>query len=135
MIQRVQSIWLLLAAIVMAGVFYFPIYKYPESLPLTIGNNYIAIVLTALSIILSLVAIFSFRKRKNQKKLVWLDILCCVVLLVWLYYSETSAPAVNSGGYFWIGAFLPLACIVLLLMSLRGIQKDEKLIKSMDRLR
>lgn len=135
MIQRIQSIWLLLAAIVMAGIFYFPIYKYPETLPVTIGNNYLAIILAALSIILSLVAIFSFRKRKNQKKLVWLDILCCVLLLAWLYYSGTTEAAVQPGGYFWIGAFLPLMSIVLLLMSLRGIQKDEKLIKSMDRLR
>lgn len=135
MIQRIQSIWLLLAAIVMAGIFYFPIYKYPEALPVTIGNNYLAIILAALSVILSLVAIFSFRKRKNQKKLVWLDILCCVLLLAWLYYSGATEAAVQPGGYFWIGAFLPLMSIVLLLMSLRGIQKDEKLIKSMDRLR
>ncbi|HET8574479.1 MAG TPA: DUF4293 domain-containing protein [Edaphocola sp.] len=139
MIQRIQSVWLLLAAIVMAGIFYFPVYKFPDGLPVTIGNNYLAIVLTGLSVILSLLAIFSFRKRKNQKKLVWGNILCCILLLAWLYYSEatasSTAQSLNPGGYFWIGAFLPLISMVLLIMSLRGIQKDEKLIKSMDRLR
>lgn len=135
MIQRIQSVWLLVAAIVMAGIFYFPIYRFPQGLPVTIGNNYLAIVLTSLSIILSIVALFSFRNRRNQKKLVWIDILCCILLLAWLYYSEASTPAATPGGYFWVGAFLPLISIILLLMSLRGIQKDEKLIKSMDRLR
>lgn len=135
MIQRVQSIWLLLAAVVMAGVFYFPIYKYSDGLPLTIGDNYIAIVLVAISIILSFVAVFSFRSRKSQKKFVWLNILCCILVLAWLYYSEMATPVDHLGGYFWIGAFLPLICIILLFLALQGIRKDEKLIKSMDRLR
>lgn len=139
MIQRIQTVWLLLAVLVMAGIFYFPIYKFPEGTDLTIGNNYLAIALTGLSIILSLVAIFSFKNRKSQVSLCWVNILVCLALLAWLFYSVSagqSLPAgTNTGGYYWVGAFLPLIAVILLFMARGAIRKDEKLIKSMDRLR
>lgn len=139
MIQRIQTLWLLLAALVMAGIFYFPVYKFPEGIDLTIGNNYLAIALTGLSIILNLVAVFSFKNRKNQKNLCWVNILVCLGLLAWLFYSVSAGQAqpinTDAGGYYWIGAFLPLVAIIFLLMARSAIRKDEKLIKSMDRLR
>lgn len=139
MIQRIQTVWLLVAAVFMAGLFYFPFYKFPASEPLTVGKNYLAIVLTGVSVILSIVAIFDFKNQKNQIKLCWLNVLCSVLLLVWLFYSvhrqEAAMTQPNSGGYYWIGAFLPLICIIFLFMARRGIKKDIHLVKSMDRLR
>lgn len=139
MIQRIQTVWLLLAAIVMTGVFYFPIYKFPQGQEMIVGSDFGAVALTGLSILLSLVALLSFKNRKNQLKLCWLNMLCCLVLLVWLFYSvsnfQSKSLDVAAGGYYWIGAFLPLICIVILFMARSGIKKDEKVVKSMDRLR
>lgn len=140
MIQRIQSVWYFLAALVMLSLFYFPIYKFKTgAFPLKIGNDYLAIILVVLSIILSLVALFSYKKRKNQTSLTWLNILVCIALQVWLFFEidiyHKLPENINLQGYFWIGAFIPLITLVLLFLAKGGVRKDEKLLKSLDRLR
>lgn len=142
MIQRIQTVWLLLAALVMACIFYFPVYQFsatPAQPPMTIGNDFVGIILAGISIVLSLVTIFRFKNRKSQSGLTWLNILVTIGLQAWLFFKITnfrSDPA-NSilQGYYWIGTFLPLVTIILLFMAKSGIRKDEKLVKSLDRLR
>ena len=141
MIQRIQSVWLFLAALVMATIFYFPSYKFSgtSQLPLTIGTDFIGIILAALSIVLSLFTIFRFKNRKSQIGLTWINILLCIGLQAWLFVrinNFTSDPVnANIAGYYWVGTFLPLATLILLFMAKAGIRKDEKLVKSLDRLR
>lgn len=142
MIQRIQTVWLLLAALVMACIFYFPVYQFkgaPTQLPMTIGNDFVGIILAGISIILSLVTIFRFKNRKSQSGLTWLNILVTIGLQAWLFFKITnfrSDPANSTlQGYYWIGTFLPLVTLILLFMAKSGIRKDEKLVKSLDRLR
>ncbi len=141
MIQRIQSVWLLLAALVMATIFYFPSYKFSGTslLPLTIGNDFLGIILAVISIIMSIFIIFKYKNRKSQSGFVWLNILVCVALQVWLFVrinNFTNQPEhVNTPGYYWIGTFIPLITIILLFMAKAGINKDQKLVKSLDRLR
>ena len=142
MIQRIQTVWLFLAALVMACIFYFPVYQFkgaPTQLPMTIGNDFVGIILASISIVLSLVTIFRFKNRKNQSGLTWLNILVTIGLQAWLFFKITnfqSDPAHSTlQGYYWIGTFLPLITIILLFMAKSGIRKDEKLVKSLDRLR
>lgn len=141
MIQRIQSVWLLLAALVMAAVFYFPSYKFQGTsmLPLTIGNDFVGIILAAISIVLSLVTIFRFKNRKSQIGMTWLNLLVCIGLQAWLFVRinnfTSDATHANVSGYYWIGTFVPLVVIILLFMAKAGIRKDEKLVKSLDRLR
>ena len=135
MIQRIQSIWLLLAAIIMASLFYFEIYKLPAA-SITLANNYIGMVLTGISILLSIFTIFRFKNRKSQLNFIWLNLLINAGLLAWLFFSiskETEAAGA-TGGY-RLGAFIPVIVIVLLFLARGGIRKDEKLLKSLDRLR
>jgi uncharacterized membrane protein YidH (DUF202 family) len=123
----------------MATLFYFPIYKFDSLQPISIGNNFLAIILVAVNIILSLLAVFNFKKRKNQISLCWLNILTCIGLLAWLFYSIDKAGKLpqntNISGYYWIGSFIPLVVIILLFLAKSGIKKDEKIIKAADRLR
>ena len=148
MIQRIQSVWLLLAALVMSGVFYFDVYHIASSTSdpqfvnaTNIKNNFLAMALAGGSIILSLVAIFLFKNRKMQLNLTWLNILLCIGLLFWLFVGLNntvwSEAGVQSGirGMLGVAMFLPLIAVFLLIFALRGIRKDEKLIKSLDRLR
>ena len=141
MIQRIQSIWLFLAALVMASIFYLPTYSFSgtSAASLTIGNDFIAIILASISIILSLVTIFRFKNRKGQTGLTWINILVCIALQAWLFVrinNETSKPEMaNIAGHYWIGLFVPLITLVLLFLARGGIRKDEKLVKSLDRLR
>ena len=139
MIQRIQSVWLLLAALVMASIFYFPTYSFSNGKTIDIGDDFLAIILASISIILSLVTIFRFKNRKSQTGLTWLNILVCVALQAWLFVrinNETSKPELaNVSGHYWIGLFVPLITILLLFFARGGIRKDEKLVKSLDRLR
>lgn len=141
MIQRIQSIWLLLAALVMATIFYFPTYTFSatSALPMTIGNDFLGIILAAVSILLSLVTIFRFKNRKSQLSMIWLNILVCIALQAWLFIrisNETGKPELaNVPGHYWIGLFLPLITLLMLFLARGGVRKDEKLVKSLDRLR
>jgi hypothetical protein len=47
---------------------------------------------------------------------------------------EKMVPAPTNGSY-WVGAVLPVASLIFLIMAAVAIRKDEKLVRSMDRLR
>lgn len=131
MIQRIQSIWLFLAAIVMVCVYFLPIYML-NSKPETMQTDFVGMILAALSIGLSLFTIFRFKNRKSQLSFIWLNLLVTLGLLAWILVRINNM--VGSGGY-RLGAFVPVAVIILLFMARSGIRKDEKLLKSLDRLR
>ena len=151
MIQRIQSVWLLLAAIFMSALFYVDVYSVlvPSAVDMpakmvndyaavvSIKNNFLALGLAGASTLLSLVTIFMFKKRKQQVSLTWLNILLCIGLVFWLYIGLNNfwSNYPDNGGNIWIGLFLPVITVFLLLLALRGLRKDEKLIKSLDRLR
>jgi hypothetical protein len=139
MIQRIQSVWLLAAALVMALLFYFPTYAFNNATTLNIGNDFLAIIMVVLSIGLSIFSIFIFKKRKQQIGLTWLNILLCIGLQLWLIVHvntvKSSTTYLTTQGHYWIGLFIPIITIVLLFLAKTGIHKDEKLVKSLDRLR
>lgn len=123
----------------MLSLFYFPIYKFEGALPQKIGTNALSILLCGLSIVLSFLTLISFKKRKNQLALNWVNILVCIGLQAWLLYTieahRSSDGLVSLPGYYWVGCFIPIIALVFLFMAYAGIRKDEKLIKSLDRLR
>lgn len=138
MIQRQQSLWLLLAAVASFLSFKFPFYtgnilennlsRFEE---LEGGSNFFLLVLTGLSILISLIAIFLYKDRKTQFKLTIVGILMAIVLLV-LYFTQIKK---FSSGNFALTAVFAFAILVGYLMAARGIWKDEKLVKSLDKLR
>ncbi|HLS70304.1 MAG TPA: DUF4293 domain-containing protein [Chitinophagaceae bacterium] len=139
MIQRIQTIWLFIAFLFTLLIFWFPIYKTNDSI-LTVGNDFIAIILLVLSMGLSLITIFRFKHRKDQKLYTRINILINIALLAWFFYKinafrEEQLTLYNQEGYYWIGAFIPLITIIFLVLALAGVKKDEKLLRSLDRLR
>lgn len=137
MIQRIQTVWFFLAAIVAASTLYFNYYKLADGTLLNMDNNYLGTVLIGVSVILSLVGLFAFKKRPLQLNLIWLNILVLIGLLVWIYFciEDAKFSIVESGGSFRLAAFIPLVAIALLWMARIGIKKDVKLLKAYDRLR
>lgn len=136
MIQRIQTIWLILAAACSGGlIFVVSLWIDGE------GNEIVAMDETsyfgafAVSAALSLFAIFIFKNRKLQTVINRLNILLNLILLgVFVYRALTmsGATAVAEKG---IGMFIPILSIVLLVLANRAIRKDEQLVKSVDRLR
>ncbi len=139
MLQRLQSIWLLLAAGFNAITFRFPFYSGDWSKDILPGfivelNARTTIwltILTALTAALAFVTIFLFDNRKLQLKLVYLGIFLSVALLT-IYIIEMGNFLSGNVAIWAVFYFAILGCFVL---AARGILKDEKLIKSMDRLR
>ncbi|MBS1645540.1 MAG: DUF4293 domain-containing protein [Bacteroidetes bacterium] len=146
MIQRIQTLWLLLAAIFNGLLFFIPVYKY--NIPNQVYspwntvqvNNYIPLfILAALITVLPLVSIFFFKNRKRQISMVWISILSMVsffaLLLIRVSNLKNGSAATGNFQYTFPGIFVVLLALICCVLALRNIRKDEQLIKSMDRLR
>lgn len=149
MIQRIQSLYLLLSAAAGITVGYFELWKAKLTRGTVISDeyfnassSYLIFVVLMISILLSLVCIFLFKNRKLQFRLTVMNVLIAIGVMCLIYFKvqDKSQELMNSGATivsqsFLLPAFLPVVMIVLLIMAARGIYKDERLIKSLDRLR
>ena len=141
MIQRVQTIWLLLAAV--AGFLLTQVPIYVGSLAGVVARKYSAtenllmFALAAVAALLGFIAIFLFKNRKTQLRLTTIGIFVSIALIaieVWQIGSFGEANPTLKGSYYW-GALLPIAMMVFFIMAASNIRKDEKLVKSLDRFR
>ncbi|HXB92645.1 MAG TPA: DUF4293 domain-containing protein [Puia sp.] len=142
MLQRIQSIWIFLAAVCAALTFKFPFYG-GNTVVGTNGHNYedltatssvLILVITVIIIGGSLVNIFNYKDRKKQ---LWITIglIFLSLLNIVLYYRKTTPGHGFIEGNFAIWAVLTLAIPLFLILAVRGIMRDQKLVKSVDRLR
>ena len=137
MLQRIQTIYLLLAFLV-SGIlpFFIPLWTLLDGAAFLFIQNQVYVVLFGLSTTLTLVSIVSYKKRQNQFVMGRLNIILNLILLGLFVYRSLNVsgetPAVSEKG---IGMFLPIVAIVLLVLANKAIKKDEDLVKSVDRLR
>ena len=138
MLQRIQSVWLLLAAVFDAITFRFPFYsgdwikdKFLFVIDLNAKTTIWFTILSVITGLIAFITIFLFNNRKLQLKLCYLGIFLSAVLLT-LYFLETQN---FIGGNIAIWVVFYFAILLCFIMAVRGILKDEKLIKSLDRLR
>jgi len=143
MIQRIQSIYLLLISIISGGlVFLFDFWKQDDKSIgiLSVFNNQDYLIKGIgigfiLITILALVSLFSYKNRKLQININRFNILINLILLGLLAYHLLNISGETVVSEKGIGSFLPLVSIVVLFFANRAIQKDENLVKSVDRLR
>jgi len=143
MIQRVQSLYLILAAIVSGLLaFIFPFYIYNgEMVGIEQAFRADSLLLKAiaslfmLSAMLALVSLFLFKNRKTQIVINRLNIILNFLLLGLIVYQLQTLSGETSVSEKGIGSFLPLIVVVLLSLATKAILKDERLVKSADRLR
>jgi hypothetical protein len=141
MIQRIQSVWLLVIAFIGSVCLMKPLYtgvladgKTNELIPFfkMTDKMFIAIVLQILIVATSLVAIFLYKNRKLQLRIGIAGLLVTILNIV--YIIKCLNDSYTAGTYSLWSIFL-FATPVLWILALRGINADEKLIKSYDRLR
>jgi hypothetical protein len=147
MIQRIQSLYLLLAAGAAVGTWFLDIFKAtlsddPVPKYFNAQSNFGVFVVYMLIVALAVFSIFLFKNRKLQLKLTVLNIFLAIGATALQYLkvqdfvnSLQAGGKVISSSTYLPGAFLPVLIIIFLFMATRGIYKDEKLIKSLDRLR
>lgn len=130
MIQRLQSIFFFLAANCVFAVLYLPVIENSGIQQWGMANTTLAIV-SAIASTVFCIAIFLFKNRPFQKNVGRLGLFMSFVLLVLIAYFENADGAFNVQ---W-AAFLPVLGIVLGSLGVRYVNKDEKLVRGMDRLR
>lgn len=148
MIQRIQSIWFLLAAIVSCLSFILPFaiktttsfnsYTINEYSLNSFDNNYLMILFIAASA-LSLLAIFLFKKRNYQIYIsVFIILLCLSAFAYEIYFSNTEGNKMAFGMVgtkIYVGLLVPIVTLFIILLAIKGINKDITLLKESDRLR
>ena len=137
MIQRIQTIYLLLAFIV-TGIllFFIPLWTMSDNKEYFFMQSQVYTILLGLSNSLTLLSVVSYKKRQNQFVINRLNIVLNLILLGLFVYRSLNLSgetlAVSEKG---IGMFLPVVAIVFLVLANKAIKKDEDLVKSVDRLR
>jgi len=136
MLQRIQTVYLLLVAFLSIGIsIVLPYGLDKDGIALYAKDNLLVISLLVGVASLAGISIFLFKNRKLQFVLGRLNIVLNFILLgVFVYWSLTlSGEAIVSEK--GIGMLIPIISIVLLVMANKAIRKDENLVKSVDRLR
>jgi hypothetical protein len=150
MIQRIQSVFLLLAVIVQTVFIFLPLAYFvspdmdaqmlvsgvvdDEGLLMTTISLFI---LSILIVLISLATLFLYKKRTVQMFLcidnIILNLGLIAVIVVLAHYFSKSSAAVSSS-YSW-AIIMPGISAILHALAFRAIRKDENLVKSQERLR
>jgi len=136
MLQRIQTIYLLLAAGISAGlIFVFHLWITDAGVNVYAKDDMLYLGLFLGSSILSLVTIFVYKNRKSQFVMGRLNIILNFILLGFFVYQSLNVSGETAVSEKGIGMLLPIVSIVLLALANKAIKKDEHLVKSVDRLR
>lgn len=164
MIQRIQTLFLIIAALALIVMAFYPVVTITEFTAVQSGvleTDYYSlkgtgiadpspeskpqmnsmVSLPMLIIVIGLLAIivysiFRFKQRLHQLKLVKICIFLNIILVagIFLNYFKFFTQA-QIGSEIGIGSYFPLISLIMLVVANRYILKDEKLVRSADRLR
>lgn len=141
MIQRIQSLWLLLAASAGTLTYVLPLWSgqlQDGSQKQYFGReNLFFFALVVATVLLALVTLFIFKNRAKQKVLTIIGLLLSLVLVTLeLVFVDAYKKTLNLIESAWQpGALMPMVMMILFFLAWQGIKKDERLIKSLERLR
>jgi hypothetical protein len=155
-IQRIQTLYLLAAGVLMALMLFFPLAEVAAD-----GRSFYTVysrgwffheggetvdmamptwpvfILVGVLVLLPLFTLFLYRKRKLQIRISVYCIILAFGLIGLIYYffligfRQLDEPAYA----FRFPLIVPVIFIVLMYLAFRGIRKDEILVRSLDRIR
>jgi hypothetical protein len=158
MIQRIQSIYLLLAATAALLTFFLPFahflsdgvklseyalfgfFNVQSDVTESAGPyGFPAWIFSLLVVVIPLIALFLYKNRPLQLRIARLGFLLNLGFLVYLFFAVDSIYRENYGEevevLYHAGFYMPVIAIAFLFLAVRGIKKDEALVKSLDRIR
>ncbi|UTW65672.1 DUF4293 domain-containing protein [bacterium SCSIO 12643] len=150
MIQRIQSLYLLAAivlniAILISGMFYISNgtqFMIVGAFGIKEGDLVIdqitmipVVALAIVNILIGGYAISQFKNRKMQANLAKLGMLITVIIMGWIGYAYFAYTQMDLTIRPFIGILHSPVILFAFMLALRGINKDEALVKSVDRLR
>lgn len=145
MIQRIQTVFLLLSSVGFFGLFAVPFATSSIAVPqlfndmvYNIHDSLILLLLCVFGGLASLGAVFLYQNRELQLKLTYVVTVFAILLpllAMLLVFNEGTASNQMASIDDKAGIYLPVLSIICSILAARGIRKDENTVKSMDRLR
>jgi len=154
MIQRIQTLYLIVITALMAITLFTPIATFTvatgdvytlSAFELSNGEQSQSTlwmgILLVLTTVLPLVTIFLFKNRQLQLRLCGAEVVLLIgaTAFVAIYYWLSGANALENVGVehraFGWAAIMPLLSLVMAFLAARSIFKDEVLVRSLDRIR
>ena len=145
MIQRIQTVYLLLAIVLLAVTNFVPLLSFQtpagEIVDLSTfsgnGISFLTIGTSVASVLLCIISIFMYKSRKKQILVSYLALIPILLLLgYFIGYSYGLVHSQANNQFVAVkGIILPIVSIVFILLAIRKIKADEKLVRSLDRIR
>jgi len=155
MIQRIQTVYLLLIVIISGFIMFTPVadlISHATNLNYLVdfkgislikptgntleSNTWGLMTITAVVPIIALITIFSYKNRVKQIRLSVINMIFMVgYYLVLLSYLWPACVRLQADWHLHIAAVLPIINLILNFLAIGAIGKDENLVKSLDRLR
>ncbi|NQU88019.1 MAG: DUF4293 domain-containing protein [Mariniphaga sp.] len=147
MIQRIQTIFIVLSTVIIGLLFSLPIAEISaagevyifKAQGVTLGTEVIfdglpIMIFLGIILLLHIIAILIYKKRIRQMRVLTYSIILLLGLFGIFYYF-TYASFENETIAFKISVAFPLVAIILDYLAIRSIGKDEALVRSLDRIR
>ena len=128
MIQRWQTLYIILGSV-------FNFFLFSEITTGKNGEPTFLLYIQLLSLVVSLLTIFSYKYRKRQINLLYLLVIIVLILPVWCFIVFGSKVLFTwdySYTLYMVGVALS---IMFYMLAIKSIKKDDNLIKSIDRIR
>ncbi|MBB2147050.1 DUF4293 family protein [Pedobacter sp. LMG 31464] len=152
MIQRIQSIWLLLAGVTICCLLFIPmvtatagnteyyinangLYQKLDGVSTLLKGSIHLLIMTIAVAVMCLINVFNYKNRTSQKRIAYINIVFIIALSFWCSIFAKKIPGGLETANYNIGMFLPVIAIFFCILAIRGINNDEKLLRSADRLR
>lgn len=145
-IQRIQTLYLLIALVLMTAFAFLTSFSFDvdggEYLVGTLATgvegktsiHLLLLCLNALVVVLTLIAIFSYKNLKLQKRLCSISILLLIALLISIGVMIIGATGEQNLSID-ISNVLPVASLLLLFLAYRGIARDQRILIDSARIR
>lgn len=141
MLQRKQSVYLLLGSLAIVAMLFFDQIWETEAAETLVWYVPSLMITGIVTVLVALVAIFLYTNRKRQRKVVVAAQVLTLIFVALLYgglFLSGATAQIAEGAYgalMLIGLALPIVAYLFFFLARRGIQSDIDLVRSMDRLR
>jgi len=153
MIQRIQTLFLLIASALQIALLFMPIAEYamPDKEIIVLSasgfktdavlsekllSTNINLIFVCLIALLLLISVFLFKYRILQMRICVFSILLLIgfqLFIIW--FTWNSGQMIEAITYYKISIIFPIVSVILTYLAYRKINKDEKLVRSLNRIR
>ncbi len=136
MIQRVQTVYMSLIVILMTVMTFFPAITTDSSANPVLQGGWTSVALKGILMLMMIVSIFKYKNRSTQLKICYCSLLVLLLMYVSIYLNYRALLAYEEIKVIInFSICFPLICIILDILAILAIKRDNKIVKSLERLR